>query len=167
MTGEELECLISTKIRGADSPQKIIQAISNIFPETDSETEEFTEPIFPLESEDFEISLRSENIDEFIEKITNQRILDTAMDAMTLNLIGNKTSFYLSRQAALANKVSFCLKNEDPLGGKIKIELTKNDLPLWIEDITWHSGREEIPRFIGDDYTMRKDGVAREWFGKN
>lgn len=167
MADEELECLISTQIKGADSPQKIIQAISNIFPETDFENEEFTEPEFPLKNDNFEISLSCKNIDEFIEKITNQRILDTSMDAMTLNLRGNKTWFYLSRQAALANKVSFCLKNEEPLGGKLKIQLTKSDLPLWIEDITWHSGREEIPRFIGDDYTMRKDGVAREWFGKN
>ena len=167
MSQRDLFCRISTEIKGADSPKKIFAAILNIFPETEINEENTTEPSFPVEDEDQFVSLTCNNIEEFIEKISNQRILDTAMDAMTHNLNENDTWFYISRQAALANKIAFSLNHEFPLGGKIKIELSKEDLPLWIEDITWHIGRDEIPRHVGDDYTMRKDGLPREWFRKN
>ena len=167
MSSEKIKCVISTKISGADSPEKILQSILNIFPEVDIGDEGLLEPSFPNKIETYQISFECNAIDEFIDKISKQRILDTALDAMSQNLHDTTTWFHISRQAALANKVAFNLRKEYPLGGTLKIELTKNDLPLWLEDITWHSGREEIPRFIGDDYSMRKDGLSREWFSKN
>ena len=167
MSSEKIKCLISTKIKGADSPEKILKSISNIFPEVDIENDELLEPSFPNKVEEYLITLECNKIDEFIDKISKQRILDTALDAMSHNLHDTSTWFQISRQAALANKVAFNLRNEYPLGGKFKIVLTKSDLPIWLENITWHSGREEIPRFIGDDYSMKKDGLSREWFSNN
>jgi len=162
-----LICTVSTDLKGADSPKKIFKSILKIFPEVEIDEQNHLEPSFPIEMEDKQVSFSCSNIDEFIEKISVQRILDTAMDAMTHNLSGNNTWFYISRQAALAGKIAFSLNHETPLGGKLKIELSKEDLPLWIEDITWHIGRDDIPRSVGDDYTMRKDGASREWFRKN
>ena len=167
MTNDKIRCVISTKIQGADSPESIIQSILNIFPTVDIGSSELAEPSFPNKLKGYEISFECNTIDEFIDKISKQRILDTALDAMSHNLHDTSTWFHISRQAALANKVAFNLRNEYPLGGTLKVELTKDDLPIWLEDITWHSGREEIPRFIGDDYSMRKDGLSREWFSNN
>ena len=82
---------------------------------------------------------------------------------MSKNLQGNTTEFELSRQAALAGKVAFPLPNEIPLGGVFTITLTSDGLGDWLEAATWHSGRDSVPRTIGDDNTMNADGEAATW----
>jgi hypothetical protein len=94
-----------------------------------------------------------------------QRILDTALDAMTMNLEFDTTVFDLSRQAAMAGKVAFALEDVN-LGGKLTVSLSGDDLELWIEQQTWHEGRNEIPRSAGDDLSMRRSGFPVEWFDK-
>ena len=80
-------------------------------------------------------------MDIFIQSVTSQRILDTAFDAMTMNINVNNTSFSISRQAAIKSKVSFVI-DEKPLGGIIDIEIERENLEIWLEDETWHPGRE-------------------------
>ena len=92
-----------------------------------------------------------------------QRILDTALDAMSKNLQDRTTVFELSRQAALAGIVSFPLPNEIPLGGVFTVTLVGDDLNDWLEAATWHAGRDSVPRTIGDDNTMAVDGEAATW----
>ena len=82
---------------------------------------------------------------------------------MSENLQDDTTIFHISRQAALAGKVAFPLPGESPLGGVITIEIEGTELADWIEAATWHSGRDTIPRRVGDDYSMRGDGEAITW----
>ena len=84
---------------------------------------------------------------------------------MTSQNIDNETSsFKISRQAALAGKISFVLEHEFPLGGIFEIEIQSENITAWIEEVTWHKGREEVPREINDDLKMRRDGASQEWF---
>ena len=42
--------------------------------------------------------------------------------------------------------------------------LTEVDVIAWIEEMTWHNGRDEIPRTVDDELKMRSDGVPQDWF---
>jgi len=104
-------------------------------------------------------------LDTLLETARNQRILDTALDAMTMELEGDSTGFALSRQAALAGKVSFVI-DERAIGGEMRIGLTGENLAVWLEEQTWHAGRNSIPRSVGDDLAMSDDGEPVEWFDR-
>ena len=39
-----------------------------------------------------------------------------------------------------------------------------DDLVEWIQEATWHSGRRDVPRVVGDELSMRSDGGVTEWF---
>ena len=58
------------------------------------------------------------------------------------------------------------MEGENPVGGTIHIQMKSEDLASWIEEATWHPGRHEIPREIGDDFSMSGDGSVTEWFDK-
>ena len=73
------------------------------------------------------------------------------------------TVFYLSRQSASIGKVSFVLER-NALGGLIEVTLEGEDIEIWLEQQTWHIGRERVPREVGDEYSMDSDGDAAEWF---
>jgi len=91
--------------------------------------------------------------------------LDTAFDVMTKNLKINYTFFSISRQSAMKEVISFIVQDA-PLGGSMKIELEKENLEIWLEDQTWHPGRELIPRQVNDDLAMKVNGEPVEWFDK-
>jgi predicted RNA binding protein with dsRBD fold (UPF0201 family) len=158
--GEGISVRVTTFIDGANDPVLVLEALQNIFPEIETQLPE--KPEFPSEKStkiDFEgISLAT-----YLEKLHQQRILDTAMDHMSRRIFDNRTTFDLSRQAALVGKVSFPIPGEIPLGGVITVELAGTDLSDWIEAATWHRGRVSIPRNIGDDFRMRFDGDAITW----
>ena len=75
----------------------------------------------------------------------------------------NLASFSISRQSASIGKISFTL-GERPLGGTIEVLLEGEDVGLWLEQQTWHGGRSTIPRSIGDEVSMGKEGAPAEWF---
>jgi predicted RNA binding protein with dsRBD fold (UPF0201 family) len=107
----------------------------------------------------------SDSLNTLLKAIRNQRILDTALDAMTLELDGGSTGFSLSRQAALAGKASFVIGGRG-MGGEMRIGLTGEDLADWLEQQTWHAGRDSIPRSIGDGLSMDGSGEPVEWFDR-
>ena len=82
---------------------------------------------------------------------------------MSANLDETGTVFHISRQAAMAGKVAFPLQGVEPLGGVITIEIDGQNLGDWLEAATWHNGRENIPRRIGDEFTMDDSGEAVTW----
>ena len=84
---------------------------------------------------------------------------------IVLNLESDKTYFFISRQAAIAGKVSFIVDGKN-LGGVIRIDVSGEDLDIWLEQQTWHEGRNQIPRYTGDELAMRNDGEPSEWFDK-
>ena len=102
------------------------------------------------------------SLEIFLEQLRKQSILDTAMDAMGKNLIGQKTTFRISRLAAFAGKISFSYE-EVPLGGCFEIQLEGMGLSDWLEACTWHSGRQNVPRQLHDDAAMDEHGDASTW----
>jgi predicted RNA binding protein with dsRBD fold (UPF0201 family) len=159
--GEGIEICIETTLKGADSPTKVADSIVKLFPEFPIPAN-CDEPVLGQGS-NFEWKATQIDMAHFLKLLHQQRILDTALDAMSKNLQGRTTVFELSRQAALAGKVSFPLPNEIPLGGVFTVTLTSDDLNDWLEAATWHSGRDSVPRTIGDESTMAADGEASTW----
>ncbi len=152
--------MVSSKLQGADEPELVLESILAIFPDFTCGLP--TKPQFPSEQDD---NLASDGVSlgNFLELIHRQYILDTALDFMSKDLDNTGTIFHISRQAALAGKVAFPLLGESPLGGVITIEIGGENLEDWLEAATWHSGRDNIPRRIGDEFTMDEKGEAVTW----
>ena len=157
---EGYSVVISTRLTGADSPHLVMQSIINLFPDFAVSLPD--EPEYPSNQDEI-IAAKDVSLQTFLEIIHNQSILDTALDCMSANLDINGTVFNISRQAALAGKVAFPLPGDSPLGGVITVEIEGQDLGDWLEAATWHSGRENIPRRIGDEFSMSGDGDAVTW----
>jgi len=155
---------ISSMVQPYENAEKVVQSINVFFP--DWEVEEIPEKQeFPAKNNSVIISGYSESLEHFLKQIRIQRILDTALDVMCINLESDSTVFDISRQAAIAGKVAFALDNYS-LGGKISISLSGEELGLWLEQQTWHEGRNEIPRYPGDEFSMKNNGEPTEWFDK-
>jgi len=158
----EPEILVSTMFRSHDDPIKVVDSVRSVFPEWNPEG-------IPDQS-DFPISRESEIISESVDSLDNllsilreNRILDTALDAMAMEADDEGTVFRISRQSASIGKVSFVL-GESPLGGTMEVSLNGSEIVLWLEQNTWHSGRDDVPREVGDELAMAASGEASEWF---
>ena len=139
----------------------MIQALVGLFPEF-SAPDEILKPQLGSAS-NTELSNEGVSLETFLKKLHEQRILDTALDSMSLLLENNQTKFRLSRQAAIVGKVAFPLPNEEPLGGVITVTLNGEHLSDWLVAATWHKGRDVIPRSIADESAMDSDGDAVTW----
>ncbi|MBS72466.1 MAG: hypothetical protein CMO20_05910 [Thermoplasmata archaeon] len=159
------EAHISTSVRPADDPNMVAKAILQLFPNITLPIIE--EKQFPIRNNIIEWEFHDIDLATFLNRIAELRILDTSLDAMAANIHNNETIFSISRQAAIANKISYVLPNEKSLGGTIEIHLKGTDLESWLEEATWHEGRLEVPRFVSDEFAMRRDGKVTEWFEKN
>ena len=160
---------VFTAISSHEIPSKCIEAVQQIFPDFQPDITGDSES-FPVKRGVLEVSQKGVAPDLFLELLGEQRILDTALDAMSLNLTNGEniesTTFLISRQAALMQKVAFVLDSERTVGGVIEVSMESPDLSAWLQESTWHPGRREIPRNVGDDLGMRSDGTITEWFDK-
>ena len=156
---------VSTRVMPHEIGQRCVDAVQKIFPDFLVENMP-GEETFPVKREEVLLICEGVSPDLFLELLGEQRILDTALDAMSLNLQGNSSNFLISRQAALSAKVAFVLESERTVGGVIEIEIESDDLIDWIQEVTWHPGRHEIPRMVGDELSMRSDGSVTEWFDR-
>ena len=154
---------VSTCVSAHEIGGKCVDAVMKIFPDFSADNVPLATD-FPVKRDDVQIVCEGVSPDLFLELLTEQRILDTALDAMSMNIQANSTSFLISRQAALSGKVAFVLDTERTVGGVIEIALECDDLTDWIQEATWHSGRREVPRVVGDELSMRSDGSVTEWF---
>ena len=86
---EGFSVIISTVISGADRADYVVEAINKIFPDFESKIPQ--EPTFPSTKKHI---LVCENValDTFLLKLYNQKILDTALDCMSLNLDATGTA---------------------------------------------------------------------------
>ncbi|MCH2267712.1 hypothetical protein [Candidatus Thalassarchaeum betae] len=155
---------VSTVVQPHEDPQMVVESVKAIFPDWVPDRVPGNAP-FPNKREGVLITGSSESLDTLLEAARNQRILDTALDAMTLELEIDSTGFSLSRQAALAGKASFVI-DERPIGGEMRIGLTGEGLAVWLEQQTWHAGRNSVPRSVGDELAMSEDGEPVEWFDR-
>ncbi len=150
-----------TVLSGADSPQKVMQAVHSFFPEAKVETMP-DEPSFGS-AVDALWSFEGLPMQTFLAALHEQRILDTALDFMSRNIVEEHTEFTISRQAAVVEKVSFPIPGKEPVGGVITVRLEGSGLKEWLEAATWHNGRAQVPRTINDERSMLDDGEASTW----
>ena len=160
--GQGIEVIISTDVSLGESVARVVDSGRNIFPEF-SASENISPSSFPCGNQ--KISLQSEGMSlaNFLGLAAQQRILDTALDSMSEHLIDDESKFSIARQAALAEKISFCRKGESVLGGVITITLRGLQLAEWIEEVTWHPGRDVVPRNVRDELSMGEDGEPITW----
>ncbi len=158
----EPEILVSTMVRSHDDPIKVVDSVRSVFPEWNPEGVPDRSD-FPISRESEIISESVGSLDNLLSILRESRILDTALDAMAMEADDEGAVFRISRQSASVGKVSFVLE-ENPLGGTIEVKLNGSDIVLWLEQNTWHSGRDDIPREVGDDLAMTGSGEASEWF---
>ena len=160
----EPEIRVSTTVRTHDDPAKVVESVRSIFPDWNPD-ETLVRSDFPIRRESREIVGSIETMDNLLSILRENRILDTALDAMAMEADLEGTVFRISRQSAIIGKISFVL-GSDPLGGVIEISLTGSDIVIWLEQFTWHSGRENVPREVGDELAMSSSGEASDWFGR-
>jgi len=160
----EPEIRVSTTVRTHDDPAKVIESVRSIFPDWNPD-DTLVRSSFPIRRESRKIVGSIETMDNLQSILRENRILDTALDAMAMEADLEGTVFRISRQSAIIGKISFVL-GPDPLGGVIEISLTGSDIVIWLEQFTWHSGRENVPREVGDELAMSSSGEASDWFGR-
>jgi predicted RNA binding protein with dsRBD fold (UPF0201 family) len=160
--GQGIGVIVSTDVSPGENVAIVVDSVRNIFPEFPASKNDSLLS-FPCENQ--KIHLQSEGISlaNFLDMAAQQRVLDTALDSMSGHLIDNESKFSISRQAALAEKISFVRKGENVLGGIITITLQGLQLAEWIEEATWHPGRDVVPRKIRDELSMGEDGEPITW----
>ena len=158
----EPKITVSSIVETYEDPDKVVRSIKEIFPcwipnSIIDQTE------FPSTRDPVLISGAANSLDVLLSIVRDNRTLDTALDSMAMDSSDKLASFSISRQSASIGKISFTL-GERPLGGNIEVSLEGAEVGLWLEQQTWHSGRDTIPRSIGDENSMGKEGFAAEWF---
>ena len=153
---------VSTVVRPHEDPRRVTESVQALFPDWNPESVPDAQ-CFPNSKGEVELKGTSDSLDVVLKIVREQRVLDTALDAMAMSLVGESTAFSLSRQSALTGKVSFVLDG-DPLGGMMEVVVEGRDLGLWLEQQTWHGGRDSIPRSTGDELAMTGEGYPSEWF---
>jgi predicted RNA binding protein with dsRBD fold (UPF0201 family) len=159
--GEGMTTVITTELCGADSPLKVRQALEQVFPEAPAQ-EPGPEPEFGSGTNQ-RWAYENVSLAQFLHLIHEQRILDTALDAMSLNLNNDTTEFSIARQAAIGGKISFPIPGEATLGGVIHVAIEGTGLADWLQAATWHKGRAQVPRQVNDEMAMNDDGEASTW----
>ena len=103
----------------SEDPDKVIQAISNIFPHS------------TIKNENFSIKAQSNEL-RSLEKIYESVISTQSQKSYTRNLEnnldGNSTWFFLNKQAAFVEKVVICDETEESPLGPIKVILTSSNI---------------------------------------
>ena len=112
----------------SEDPEKIKQAISNIFP--------FSE----IKNENFSIKAQSQEL-RSLEIIYNEILLNQSQKSYTRNLEDNldndTTWFFLNKQAAFVEKVVICDEAEESPLGPIKVILTSSNIDGIIDWISF------------------------------
>ena len=156
--GEGFSTRVTTTLVGVDSPLRVMEALQTLFPDASKEIME-DEPRMGQPS-DVSWTFDDLSLGVFLHQLHEQRILDTALDAMSSEMNENTTTFSIARQAAVAGKIAFPIPGDEPVGGVFQITISGNGLDDWLQAATWHSGRGKVPRHINDERSMGGDGEA-------
>ena len=112
----------------SEDPDKVIQAISNIFPHSD------------IKNENFSIKAQSNEL-RSLEKIYKSIISTQSQKSYTRNLEnnleGNTTWFFLNKQAAFVDQVAICDESEESPLGPIKVILNSSNIDGIIDWISY------------------------------
>jgi len=112
----------------SEDPDKVIQAISNIFPHS------------TIKNENFSIKAQSNEL-RSLEKIYESVISTQSQKSYTRNLEnnldGNSTWFFLNKQAAFVDQVAICDEAEESPLGPIKVILNSSNIDGIIDWISY------------------------------
>jgi len=112
----------------SEDPDKVIQAISNIFPHSD------------IKNENFSIKARSNEL-RSLEKIYESIVSTQSQKSYTRNLENNlnenDTWFFLNKQAAFVDQVAICDEAEESPLGPIKVTLNSSNIDGIIDWISY------------------------------
>ena len=112
----------------SEDPDKVIQAISNIFPHSNIKNENFS-----IKAQSNE--LRS--LEKIYESIVSTQSQKSYTRNLENNLEGNSTWFFLNKQAAFVDQVAICDEAEESPLGPIKVILNSSNIDGiidWISD---------------------------------
>ena len=104
-----MRIVVATNLLPHEHPELVVAATRQFFPDWNPE-EIPPRNRFPSNSTPTRMISDVMSLNEIIENCRKHRILDTALDAMTMNSDGNTTHFSLSRQAASVGRCSFVLR---------------------------------------------------------
>lgn len=159
-----MRVIVATTLLPHEQPEIVVSATRSLFPDWNPE-EIPARRKYPTKANPIRLVSDVSGLEKLIENCKANRILDTALDAMSLNSDGGTTHFSLSRQAALAGRCSFVIE-EAPVGGTIDVTLTCVNLDAYLAEVTYHTGREEYPRYPNDESSMNDDGSSSIWVSK-
>ena len=112
----------------SEDPDKVIQAISNIFPHSDIKNENFS-----IKAQSNE--LRS--LEKIYESIVSTQSQKSYTRNLENNLEGNSTWFFLNKQAAFVDQVVICEEAEESPLGPIKVILNSSNIDGIIDWISY------------------------------
>jgi predicted RNA binding protein with dsRBD fold (UPF0201 family) len=107
-----IEVTICSAVRPTERVEKVVSAIENIFPGL----------IMDIRADKIEAYNGPDSLRTLHELLRRQKILDTARKVMLRGLVGNATTFQLSKQAALMGVVSF--PPEEEALGSLHVQIT-------------------------------------------
>jgi predicted RNA binding protein with dsRBD fold (UPF0201 family) len=113
-----VEVRLSARCYPTEDPEKIVGAITGIFPDA------------KVEGTD-SITAVSSSLDTFAELLKRQRIRDAARQVMRRNMHGNVTRFSINKQVAAVGKISFS-EESHPLGD-IEVTISAEGLESLID----------------------------------
>ena len=112
----------------SEDPDKVIQAISNIFPHS------------TIKNENFSIKAQSNelrSLEKIYESILSTQSQKSYTRNLENNLDGNSTWFFLNKQAAFVDQVAICDEAEESPLGPIKVILNSSNIDGIIDWISY------------------------------
>ena len=112
----------------SEDPDKVIQAISNIFPHS------------TIKNENFSIKAQSNelrSLEKIYESIVSTQSQKSYTRNLENNLDGNSTWFFLNKQAAFVDQVVICEEAEESPLGPIKVILNSSNIDGIIDWISY------------------------------
>ena len=112
----------------SEDPDKVIQAISNIFPHS------------TIKNENFSIKAQSNelrSLEKIYESIVSTQSQKSYTRNLENNLDGNSTWFFLNKQAAFVDQIAICDEAEESPLGPIKVILNSSNIDGIIDWISY------------------------------
>ena len=157
-----MKVLVATTVLRHEDPELVVMSVRKIFPDWTPEDVP-SRRSYPDNSPPARLISEVEGIEYIIQDAKAHKILDTALDAMTLNSENDMSYFSLSRTAAAAGRCSFVV-DDYVVGGTIDVTISTKELNTYLTELTSHPGREEYPRAPNDEISMTSDGDPSHWF---
>lgn len=113
---KKVEVEIETKVNPTEDPDKVVQAVKNLFPDADISIEGET------------LKAKAWDLRKFRDLLRRQRILDTARTELIKGKINNETRIYLNKQTAYIGKINFA--DEDAILSPIVVTFKLYGIPF-------------------------------------